>query len=322
MKQARISKLIAENDFPEAASLLKQHIREAEIIDPRRDDSWGIDADILGYAILESSGSDAFCSYWKDFLHFFVEELEPDWGHLHKGHIYLRLGIGYMATDVEKSAEHLRKGLEEDRLVAEERRRTDPRLDVEETVQDSPAYITLCTVRILDAWSFPSKAFKRRFFQDLVSVKFDVIWGPQEVDQRWVQRALMRFDITNQAQVMAALNELNRVFDQRLPLVTMSTVERFLGIVLQGKLRMTSSQPKNLVLPSLLELLAAAHDAEVFPDGTIAVIFQMAGILSGVFPVLPEMEISETLTPRVLSQIAVMIKILVDLALIRWSEAS
>jgi len=321
MKQATISRLIEEKKFPEAASLLKEHIREAEIIDPRRDDSWGIDADILGYAILDRSGVAAFCSYWQDCLRFFVEELEPTWGHLHKGHIYLRLGTGYLATDLERAAGYLQEGLKEDRLVAEQRRRSDPELDVEETVRDSPAYITLCTARILDACSYPSKAFKKSFFQDLVRVKFDVIWGPQEVDPRRVERAIGRFKCANQEQTLTALGELNRVFDQRLSLATMSTLESFLGIFLRGKLPSGPASTDGPTPAVLAELLTSARRRKIFPDSTVAAIFQMAEILTGVFPNLPKTAIPETLTTRVLSQISVMIKILVDLAVIRWSEA-
>lgn len=321
MKQATISRLIEEKKFPEAASLLKEHIKEAEIIDPRRDDSWGIDADILGYAILDHSGVAAFCSYWQDCLRFFIEELEPSWGHLHKGHIYLRLGTGYLATDLERAAEYLREGLEEDRLVVEQCKRSDPDLDVEETVRDSPANITLCVARILDAWSYSSKAFKKQFFQDLVPLKFDVIWGPQEVDPRRVQRALGILEGESQMQALSALGELNRVFNQRLSLATMGTLESFLAIFLRGKLPPTSFQPNGLTPLSLDELLAAAHSGKIFPDSTVAATFQMTGILTSVFPILPKAAIPETLTPRVLSQIAVMTKILVDLAVIRWSEA-
>jgi hypothetical protein len=321
MKQATITRLIDEKKFSEAVSLLKEHIRKAEIIDPRRDDSWGIDADILGYAILDHSGVDAFCSYWQDCLDFFIQEMEPSWGHIHKGHIYLRLGTGYLGTDLERAAEYLRKGLEEDRLVAEERKESDPGLDVEETVRDSPAYITLCTARILDAWPYQSKAFKKSFFHDLVPVKFDVIWGPQEVDPRCVQRAIGRFNDKNQEQILTALSELNRVFDQRLSLATMSTLESFLGIFLREKLPEDPSQPDSLTPCSSAGLLAEARDGKIFPDPTVAAIFQMAGILCSVFPILPGAALPETLTPRVLSQISVMIKILVDLAVIRWSEA-
>ena len=120
---------------------------------------------------------------------------------------------------------------------------------------------------------------------------------------------------------MTASGELNRVFDQRLSLATMSTLESFLVIFLREKLPASSSLPDSLVPCSLTELLTAARTAEIFPDPTVAVIFQMAQILCSVFPTLPNAAIPETLTPRVLAQISVMIKILVDLAVIRWSEA-
>jgi hypothetical protein len=320
MKRATISGLIEEQKFDEAASLLKHHIREAEIIDPRRDDSWGIDADILGYAILDHSGIAAFCSFWQDCLRFFIEELESTWGHLHKGHIYLRLATGYLSTDLEKAAIYLSKGLGDDRLVAEDRRKSDPELDLEESVRDSPAYITLCTVRILDLWSYPSEAFKRDFFTDLVRVKFDVIWGPQEVDPRRVQRALGKIVTDHKEQVLTAMGELNRVFDQRLPLATISTLESFLKILLDSLLPKKPSSGDGFASISLVELLATAQAGKILPDTTIQTAFQMAGILGAVFPFLQEASIPDKLTPRVLLQISVMMKILVDLALVRWSE--
>jgi hypothetical protein len=320
MKKATISRLIDEQKFDEAASMLKHHVREAEITDPRRDDSWGIDADILAYAILDHSGVAAFCSYWQEFLRFFVDELEPTWGHLHKGHIYLRLGTGYLSTDLEKAVKYLSDGLGDDRLVAEDRRKSDPGLDVEETVRDSPAYITLCTVRILGLWNYPSEAFRKDFFTDLVSIKFDVIWGPQEVDPRRVQRALGRIVTDHKEQVLTAMGELNRVFDQRLPLATMSTLESFLNTLLDLLRPKKPSSGDGFACISLLELLAAARAGKIFPDPAIQTVFQMAGILGGVFPFLQEANIPEKLTPRVLLQISVMTKILVDLALVRWSE--
>jgi hypothetical protein len=322
MKQAFFSKLIDEKKYSEAASLLKQHIKEAEIIDPRRDDSWGIDSDILGYTILDKSGVDAFCSYWQEFLQFFIEEMEPSWGHLHKGHIFLRLGTGYLATDLNKSVEYLKAGLEEDRLVAVERKKKDPGLDIEEIVRDSPANITLCTIRILDKWSYPSEELKQSFFRDLVRVKFDVIWGPQEVDPNRVQRALGKFNNRNREYLIAAVHELNRVFDQRLPLAIMSTLESFLKIFLRDRISANSATAEGFALESLSDLVAAIQTEKLFPDPTIAAVFQMTGILCTVFPLIPTTEPPEELTPRVLSQISVMIKILVDLALIGWSELS
>jgi hypothetical protein len=193
-------------------------------------------------------------------------------------------------------------------------------LDVEETVRDSPAYITLCTARILDAWSYPSKALKKSFFQELVWVRFDVIWGPQEVDPRRVQRALMGFKGRDRELLPGFLDELNRVFDQRLSLATMCVLESFLVIFLRARLNKESPSPQGMARNSVTELLAEARSGKVFPDSLTAAVFQMAGILTSVFPDLANAEIPETITPRVLSQIAVMIKILVDLAVIRWSE--
>lgn len=314
MRQAAISRLIDERKLEEAKALLVRHIREAEILDPRRDDSWGIESDRIGYAILELHGIDAFRAYWQELLHFFTEELEPAWGHLHKGHIYLRLGIAALATELDVAARYFAKGLEEDRIVAESRKKIDPLLDVEEAVRDSPAHITLRTVQLLERWPFAGDESRKRFFQELVPLKFDVIWGPQEVDPRRVQRALMTIVTRDRDPIVSAKEELDRVFDARLPLATMGCLERFLSLLF----RQLSSP--GTPMPSLQDLLEEAEARDLFPGTRIRTTLRMAQILTCLFPFATELGIGAALTPRVLQQIAVMLKILVDLALIRWSE--
>jgi hypothetical protein len=340
MKQAVITRLIADRRFGEASALLRRHLREAEILDPRRDDSWGIDADILGYAVLEHRGAGEFAAYWKELLEFFLTELEPEWGHLHKGHIYLRLAAGRLEEDLEEAASLWKRGLAEDRLVAESRLGTDPGLDVEETVRDSPANAALCTALIVDRWPFASTADKRRFFAALAPIRFDVIWGPQEVDPRRVRRALVRILGRNSdtrplglATVLETREELDRVFDARLGLATMRMVETSLQALLREQLPATGSRGKPVetasppagpwpaVGPSPVELLDTCERAGILPVGQVPTIFRLALILGRLFPLLSSLQIDAELTPRVVLQLAVMVKILVDGAIVRWSEA-
>jgi hypothetical protein len=42
-------------------------------------------------------------------LQFFVEDLEAQWGHLHKGHIFFRLAMAYYGESVEKSTDFVKK---------------------------------------------------------------------------------------------------------------------------------------------------------------------------------------------------------------------
>ena len=56
MKWATIARLIEERKLEEAKALLARHIRQAEILDPRRDDSWAIESDRIAYATLECEG--------------------------------------------------------------------------------------------------------------------------------------------------------------------------------------------------------------------------------------------------------------------------
>jgi hypothetical protein len=314
MMRATITRLIEEGKSEEAKVLLVRRIRQAEILDPRRDDSWGIESDRIGYATLERQGIEAFRAYWQELLRFFTEELEPAWGHLHKGHIYLRLGIAALAGDLKEAYDYFTRGLGEDRIVAESRRKLDPRLDVEEAVRDSPANVTLCTVQLLERWSFATEESRKRFFRELVPLKFDVIWGPQEVDPRRVERALKGILTRDPDPVLRAKGELDRAFDARLPLVTMAGLEVFLRILLIRLL------PPSVPLPSLHDLLEQAEAANLFPNVMIRVTLRLAQILTGLFPFATELGVGTSSTARVLQQIAVMLKILVDLALVRWSE--
>ena len=320
MKQAMITRLIAEERFGEASALLRRHLREAQILDPRRDDSWGIDADILGYAILEHRGVDDFAAYWRELLDFFVEQLEPEWGHLHKGHIYLRLGAARLAEDIEEAAAVWKQGLAEDRLVAESRRRSDAELDVEETVRDSPANVALCTALLVDRWPFRSAEKKRQFFIDLVPIRFDVIWGPQEVDPRRVQRAIRRVFQGSAVSVLKDKQELDQVFDARLQLAIMSTLERFLVNALTTCFSENLAPKDRRTGASLGKMLEVVERSRRLPAAYSGTVFRLVQILCDIFRYSQDFQIEADLTPRVSLQISVMLKILTDHALIRWAE--
>jgi hypothetical protein len=324
-REATLTGLVRKERFGEAAALLKEQIQTAELVDPRRDDSWGIDADILGYAILQREGTGAFRAYWEGLLRFFTEELEPAWGHLHKGHIYLRLGIASLGGAMEEAAAYLEQGLAEDRLVAQERKKRDPELDVEEAVRDSPAYITLCTALLLQRLPFPSAQARAGLFGELVSVKFDVIWGPQEVEPGRTRRALRRIlgpaPGLSPDTVLAAKEELDRLFDARLPLATLAMLRTFLALLLYAlPVGQLPSEPQD-GLPSAERLLALAEKARLFPHPGVATPLRLVAHLARLLPVSERLKLEVELTPRVRSQIVVMLKILVDLALVRWSEA-
>ena len=326
MRQATLTAMILEKRFEEALELLEGQIRAAELVDPRRDDSWGIDADILAYALLRHRGVEAFRSYWEELLRLFSQELEPAWGHLHKGHIFLRLGIACLAGDRTRAAAFLGQGLADDRLVAEGRKASDPQLDVEETVRDSPAYITLVIAALLGHWPFASVALREEFFRRLAEVKFDVIWGPQEVDPRHSRRALLRILPAASGQLLEARHELDRVFDARLPLATLSTLESFLVSLLSRTLeeaggRTGEPQPRLGGRQILPELVAEAEQQRLFPQPLVPTVLRLAAILTRLLPESDRLPLEVELTSRVRLQIVVMLKILVDLALIAWSEA-
>ena len=99
MLEAKFNALMDQGRFDEAAAILKAEIVKAEFVNPRDDYSWGIASDILGYRMLEEEGAGAFNAFWEDLLRLFEDDLEPNWGHLHKGHLYFRLGLGNLGDE-------------------------------------------------------------------------------------------------------------------------------------------------------------------------------------------------------------------------------
>jgi hypothetical protein len=325
MLEAKINKLLNEGNFDEASSLLNHYIAEAEIIDPASDESWGPCTDHIGYRILSERGIKAFCAYWEDLLSFFTKELEPKWGHLHKGHIFLRLGIGYLGINLVDAESYFLKGLEEDRLIAQGWKEKDRELDIEEAVMNSPAYVTLCIAEILSKWPFANEAEKKTFFEALVPLHFDVIWGPKEADKDRVIRAI-RYIVRKKCieSVLQVKNELDTMFSLRLTFSTLSAIETFLKVflynVMYEKPVSELMQEKEGFKGSLGELIYEADHKNIFPLSTIKVTWHMAHILIRILPFITDKDNKHAFTSKVIKQITVAMKILLDMALIEWSD--
>lgn len=111
-----LTKLLKEKNFVKAMELLKKHLELAELMDPGNDESWAPYADHIASKISEVEAENEVIKFWKELLDFFTNELEAKWGHLHKGHIFFRLGVSYLDIDLNNSKGYLERALEEDKL--------------------------------------------------------------------------------------------------------------------------------------------------------------------------------------------------------------
>ncbi len=315
---------ISKKQFTEALTLLKVSIKKAEVFDPRDDYSWGPESDELGYAILAEEGHQAFIQYWEDLIEFFQEQLEPQWGHLHKGHLYFRLGLGSFALDVAKAKSNILAALKEDQIVAESFSRT-MRLSREKLLRRFPSYVTLAMLERFDARAFSSKEDESAFYRGLAPIRFDVIWDKKEVEPSLARYALGRVVPKAGVEIAGLLHkELALSCAQQQSYSPISLVASLADVILWSLLRyryrLTELNGKSIDLLERIELFQGALQQGIFPSDVVRSTFQMVVMLEKALLHGGD----KTYEYEVLAETAYLIgyalKILLDRALVEWSK--
>jgi len=320
VESSKLNELLSESGFDEAAELLKSHLANAEIIDPSNDGSWAPYADQISFEILSDKGQDDFNAFWEGLLKFFEEDLEPTWGHLHKGHILFRLGLAKLFDDVTNAKTYLEKALDEDRLL-EKKQAGDKTIDIEKAVRKYSSYVMLCIIERIEDEHFDSDTEKQRFFQELVSPSFDAAIMRQEVKTELIQESIKQI-VPQQAleQTLEARRELDIVYAQRLQIATVSLAGAFLENILLGilyhQLSQRTVQNKDIRKVELGLLLNEAIAHQVFPSDSIKATCQIIHIFRNRFHPGNELLQNYKLTPLVVATL----KILLDLALVEWAR--
>src|SRR5262245_22940878 len=96
--QTDFDQFLISDRFEEAKMLLLEEIGSDRLIDPRLDPYWGRFANRLAGAIDRKCGTVEVVAFWESMRDFFMNRIEPIWGHAHKGHIYFRLGLSLLHT--------------------------------------------------------------------------------------------------------------------------------------------------------------------------------------------------------------------------------
>jgi len=319
-EDSRLNEFLNNNRFDEAVSLLENHLVEAEIIDPGNDGSWTLYADQISFKIRSNKGQEAFNAFWDELLRFFKNDLEPTWGHLHKGHILFRIGLARLIDDVANSKTYLEKALDEDRLL-EQKRARGKTIDIEKSVRKYSSYVMLCIIERIQNEHFDSDTEKQKFFQELVSPSFDAAIMGREVKPEPVQISIEQI-IPQQAleQTIEAKRELDMVYAQRLQIATVSLAGTLLENILLGILyhreNLRTIQTRDILEVELGSLLKEAIEKSVFPSDSIKATCQIIHIFRNRLHPGNELRQKYKLTPRVVATL----KILLDLALVEWAK--
>ena len=65
MKYSKFNALLKRQEFTAASAMLYEALQQAEITNPKQDDTWAPPADHLGYAILKAQGVQEYQKYWE-----------------------------------------------------------------------------------------------------------------------------------------------------------------------------------------------------------------------------------------------------------------
>ena len=324
MIEARFNTLLEQGRFEEAASILKAELLKAEFVNPRDDYSWGIASDVLGYRILEEEGAEVFNAYWQDLLRLFEQELEPRWGHLHKGHLYFRLGLGNLGSDLALAKMRLEEALAEDRLVADTVAQ-DLHMDAQALVERFPSYVTLCILERIDDDCFSSDEDRQEFYQGLVPLRFDVIWDRKEVEPTLVRHALeVIVPEPGQPETLAAWEQLTLASAQGLRTATLSLLGTLVEIVLSNALYhhfdVSEIEGQGILQADLGALLREAARRDVFPAGSVGSTCQLIHILQRELLRPGSREYEYEVNADIIEYIAFSLKVLLDSALAKWAS--
>jgi hypothetical protein len=325
MLNSKFKALLDNSQFDDAALLLKRCLAEAEFVDPRDDYSWGPASDVLGYRILAEQGAPAFEAYWEDFLKFYRNDLEPKWGHLHKGHIFFRLGMAKFQEDVTLAKKYLEESLAEDRLLAELLAAKLHLKNVETMVHRFPSYVLLCILDQIDPDYFASDEAQQIFYRGFVPLRFDVIWDQKEVEPSLVRHAIeVVVPEPGQKQVFNIQKELNVVFAQRLSAATIGLTRTLLEMILFNalyhRLEVGTMADKDIRQAELDLLLQEAIKQNLFSSLAVQSTCQLIHLLSHELYRPREKSYRYKLNPAVVGYIAYGLKIMFEAALVEWAN--
>jgi hypothetical protein len=323
-KKSRFIESIDNKQFVEAGVILKKHIKAAEYVDPRDDYTYGPEMDLLAYALLKEEGPEAFARFHEDFLRFFIEELEPVWGQLHKGHFYMRQGLAYLAIDISKAYECFKRGYQEDRLICKNFFEAGKVADGEIRARLSPNYVSLLIIERSKSEYFDSVSDRQAYFAGLSPLRMEVFWERHDVEQFPIIAAIKKVTpVPDTEMLLQAYKEIcnNAGLDHTFALPPL--VGAFLKKMLLSKLYhqrdVRKFREKSVRQAGLFDLVDLAEREHIFPNISLRSFCQMVGILEIELSLRVNDEYSHEIDPVTEKRIGYGLKALLEKALVDWN---
>lgn len=313
-RQTEFDKLLYGSSFAEARDLLQSELARGKLLDPCSDPYWTRFADRLARRIEESLGTTAVVGFWKHFEEFVIKQIEPKWGRAHKGHIYFRLGLAVVPSNLSDGRQFIEKAYKEDCALEKATYRWP-------WAQTQSAYAVLAIIDRLDDAEFADPTDRQRFLKQLYT-SFDAVIDGASLGPKLVEDALMRIAPPEALSSCLSINrELQETIDRMMPLTTVALAGTLLEALLLAELhyrRHINQLPdgKDIHKAELGPLFNEALRLSVFPTNSIRVSFQLIHMFRN--RVHPGNEFRQTykLVPRV----AQTVKVFFELALVEWGD--
>jgi len=325
-KKSHFIESIDNKQFVEAGLILKEHLKAANYVNPRDDYTYGPEMDLLAYALLEDEGPEAFARIHEEFLQFFIEELEPIWGHLHKGHFYMRQGLAYLAIDTSKAYECFESGYQEDRLICKDFFDAGQVADGEIRARLSPNYVSLLILERSKPEYFDSPLDQQSYFAGLSPLRMEVFWERHGIEQFPIIAAIKRLTPVSETEtLLQAYQEIcnNTGLDHTfaLPALVSTFLKRLLLSKLYHQWDVRTFQKKSVRQAGLLELVDLAESRQIFPNNSLRSFCQMVAIFEIELRLRVDDEYSHEIDPVTEKRIGYGLKSLFEKTLVDWSNS-
>jgi len=309
--QTHFQELLAADKFEEATALLQQELLSARFIDPRSDYHWPTFADQMARALGEKRGESAVTELWEGLGNFLKKEIEPKWGHVHKGYVYFRLGLNVLHSDIQKGKQYLEDAYEEDKVLHQ--------LQGAPEASSQSAYIILAILEQIEDSEFTNVEEKRTFITRFFKA-FDTAITGRTVKAELIESALAIIVPAEGLSVCRSIyKEVQVANNARMPFTLVSITGTFLESLILAHLYFRKGitelrDGKSILKEELGPLLAAA-------SGDLPSLPKLAFRLVQLFRnrLHPGNEIRQTY--KLVPGVSVAIKAFCDFAILDWSQS-
>ena len=312
MLRTVFEELLEASKFDEATALLQRDLAAGQLIDPRSDPHWSTFADVLGRKLGEQKGIEEVIQFWETLLAFFIHDIEPKWGHAHKGHIYFRLGLAVLQSDLQKGKHQLELAYSDDVILQAKPGRPDA------TTQS--AYIVLAILERIEDSEFANSEDKQTFINRLFKA-FDTALAGAAVKPQLIEDALAIIAPPEGLSMCRSIYaELQRANNHWMPFALVSLTGTLLESLILADLyyrkQIKELEGERDILTAQLGLLLQAASNQNLPSKS-KLAFKLIHLFRN--RLHPGNEIRQKY--KLVPQVAMTIKVFCEFAILDWSKS-